>query len=329
VTATKVLLAGAILLCPLVSQAKIIPYPGALASLDEAIQSAASGDTVLVAPGKYTETFRMKSGVVLRSSAGRDSTIIVSPGTGLDPLKERLIECIGVDSTTVIEGFTLDHGKSNGAAIYCENSYLTIRENLISGFGWGIDLRRSPALVVGNIVERCTPFAVLILSCSPKLYRNEIRNNASTAIDISGNKSTPDIGGSKENANKFYGNQGAIRVSGRKDVAAQWNDWGWETTAEMEREGYPSDIIAITDGNDFGKSHRGRGKIDYRNWIKPPPVKQASSGPRSQPNAGTEAGSAGGASGEGSANRVVPWAAGAILVGIFVAFAARRKRVGR
>jgi len=267
----------------------------------------------------------MKSGVVLRSSAGRDSTTIASPGTGLEPLKERLIECIGVDSTTVIEGFTLDHGKSTGAAIYCEDSPLTIRGNSIGGFGWGIHLRHSPALIVDNIIEKCSPFAVLIVSCSPKLHRNDVRNNATIGIEISGNKSFPEIGGSAENANKFYGNPVTIRVSGRKDVNAHWNDWGWETTAEMEREGYPADIVALVDGNDFGKSHRGRGKLDYRNWVKPPPAKQASSETPAVPSAATDAGSA---SENGSAN-YLPLGVGAAVVVILAALAARRKRAPR
>lgn len=321
-TAKNLVILGAALLLSTKSSAKTIPYPGEFATLDATAQAASPGDTVLVAPGNYQETVRMKSGIVLRSSAGRDSTVLTSPGTGLEPLTERLIECIGVDSTAAIEGFTLDHGKSFGAGIYCENSKPSIRNNLIRGFGWGIDMRRSAAYVADNVVEGCSTFAVLIVGCSPTLHRNEIRNNKTIAIEVAGNHSQPVIGGSPENANKVYGNMAAIRVSGRKDVVANYNDWGWEATEEMRQEGYPADIIAIIDGNDFGKSHRGRGRLDYRNWITAPPAKVASS------NATAHTAARDSTASQAQSNERRPYLplglAGVVVV--IVALAARRRR---
>ena len=322
-TAKNLVILGATLLLAAKSSAKTIPYPGEFATLDAAAQAASPGDTVLVAPGHYEETVRMKSGIVLRSSAGRDSTVLTSPGTGLEPLKERLVECIGVDSTAAIEGFTLDHGKSSGAGIYCENSKPAIRQNWIRGFGWGIDLRHSPAYLDDNIVEGCLTFAVLAVSCSPTFHRNEIRNNKSIAIEIAGNHSQPEIGGSRENANKLYGNVVAIRVSGRKDVVANYNDWGWETTEEMRQEGYPSDIDVFVDGNDFGKSHRGRGKIDYRNWITAPPAKVASS---NGPGHAAKRDSTAAQAQSNERRPYLPLGLTGAVVAIFVAMAARRRR---
>jgi hypothetical protein len=312
---------GAAFLFPAATSAKIISHPGEFATIDAAVQAAGAGDTVLVALGTYQETIRMKSGVVLRSSAGRDSTILISPAAGLEPLKERVIECIGVDSTAVIEGFTFDHGKSFGAAIYCENAKPSIKSNLIRGFGWGIHLKHSPAYLADNIVEGCTTFAVLIVGCSPTLHRNEIRNNYSLALEISGNHSQPQIGGSLENANKFYGNSGAVRISGRKDVVANWNDWGWETTEEMNKEGYPSDIIGIVDGNDFAKSHRGRGKLDYRNWITASTAKVASA-----PAAASSPESESSVENKEEKRSYLPLGLSGVVVVILVALAARRRR---
>jgi hypothetical protein len=262
--------------------------------------------------------------VVLRSSAGRDSTTIVSPAGGLEPLTERLIECIAVDSTTVIEGFTFDHGKSQGAGIYCEqNSRPSIRHNLIRGFGWGIHLKHSPAELTDNIVEGCLTFAVLVMGCSPILHKNEIRNNSSVAIEIAGNHAQPEIGGSPENANKFYGNNGAIRISGRKDVMANWNDWGWETTEEMNKKGYPADIIAIVDGNDFGKTHRGRGMLDYRNWITAPPAKHAVSAAH---HSGQDSTSSAAVSKDREKKTLLPLGLSGVVVIIIIAMAKRRRR---
>jgi hypothetical protein len=320
VNATKILgtLLVALSLFSKASSAKTIPYPGEFPTLDAAVQAASAGDTVLVAPGTYQESVRMKSAVVLRSSAGRDSTTLVSPGNAPDPLKERVIECIGVDSTTVIQGFTIDHGKSYGLAFYCENSKPSIRDNLIRGFGWGMHLKHSPAYIADNIVENCTAFGLLIMGCSPTVHRNEFRNNTGFAIDISGNHSQPEIGGSAENANKLYGNAGAVRISGRKDVVAHWNDWGWETTEEMKKEGYPSDIIAFMDGNDFGKSHRGRGKLDYRNWITASTAKVAAvaSAPESASSVENKE----------EKRSYLPLGLSGVVIVILVALAARRRR---
>jgi hypothetical protein len=35
----------------------------------------------------------------------------------------------------------------------------------------------------------------------------------------------------------------------------------------MSSKGYPADITVIFDGNDRLRSHRGKGKVDYRHWI--------------------------------------------------------------
>ena len=69
-------------------------------------------------------------------------------------LEERLFECLdGIDRSTIIEGFSLDGSSMPGAGIYCENGSPTIRGNRISGFGWGINLRHSTALIEENTIE--------------------------------------------------------------------------------------------------------------------------------------------------------------------------------
>jgi hypothetical protein len=240
------------------------------AQIQAAVLAAARGDTVLVGPGEYSELIQMKNGVVLRSAAGPDSTILLNPGLGEGPLDERLLECLdGIDRSTVIEGFTLDANGLSGCGIYCENASPTIRGNVIRGFGWGINLRYSEARVEENTIERCASFGMMVFASSPEIFRNVIRNNAPAGISISGKESLPVIGGSRENANKIYANPRAIQNSSRNDIDATWNDWGWEVTAQMEASPYPTDVTTITDGNDFSRVARGKGKVDYRHWIRP------------------------------------------------------------
>ncbi len=306
------------------------PHPGSFATIGEAIQAASPGDTVLVSPGRYVEKFRMKNGVTLRAALGPDSTILVSPGGAESFMVENLIECPeGIDSTTVIEGFSLDPSGIPGAGIHCESSSPTIRGNVIRRFGWGIRLRNSRAIVEDNLIEETSAFGILISASSPTIRRNEIRNNRAAGIEIAGKESFPVIGGSLRDANKIYSNAYGIRNGSRNDLKVTFNDWGWETTEEMNRESYPSDIITLVDGNDFGKTHRGRGKLDYRDWIKPGDLVPASNAPGGAAGAGApppsgESGTpAGGAGGIG---RWVPIAAALVLVAVFAGAVSRRKR---
>jgi hypothetical protein len=324
-------LATALILCRgEAGLAATIPYPGDHPSLQASVDAASPGDTVLVLPGTYTENVVLKKGVSLRSSAGRDSTTLASPGGAPELRLERLIQCLsGIDSTTTIEGFTLDAARHSGMGIYCEEASPVIRGNLLRGFGWGINLRHSRSLVVGNIVELCNALPVSMFASSPRFWNNEFRSNlSSSAIHVTGAKSHPVIGGSLEHANKIYGNQSAIRMDTKNDIDATWNDWGWETTEEMNAKGYPADIIAIIDGNDFEKTHRGRGKVDYRNWITAetaPKVAQAAPAGADPAPSGSASSAPPVAEGSRKLSPVVPLAVAAVLVAVFVGAARRRK----
>lgn len=316
--------------------AKTILHPGSAPSIQDAIALSAAGDTVLVAPGRYAEKFHLKNGVVVRAAAARDSTVLVSPGGAPELMLERLVECgADVDSTTVLEGFTLEDGNFSGAGVYCEGGSPTVRGNVFRGFGWGLNLRNSRAFIEDNVIEKSKAFGILVFASSPTIIRNEIRENGGSALEISGKESRPIVGGSKENANRIYGNVISLSNASRNDIDATWNDWGWETTEEMKREGYPSDIIVIVDGNDFGKTHRGRGTVDYRNWRtpdavaakSPAPVNEASSGQASPP---VDANGSVAESTSPRPGRSIPaWApitGAALLIGVFVAAARRRNR---
>jgi parallel beta-helix repeat protein len=213
----------------------------------------------------------MKNGVVLRSSAGPDSTFLDGPSLSEKPLDERLLECLaGVGPSTVIEGFQMRSGAVRGAAIYCEGASPTIRGNVIRDWGWGINLRDSSnAVVEDNLIDGCKAFGISVFASSPIIRRNTLSNNDPRAISIGGRKSHPIIGGHKQDANRIFGSRYAIFNESRNDIVATWNDWGWATTTEMERYPYPTDVSVIQDGNDRGDTHRGRGKVDYRHWILP------------------------------------------------------------
>ncbi len=269
------------------ARAAVVHVPKEHATIQAGVLAASAGDTVLVAPGAYAELIRMKNGVVLRSSAGPDSTRLESPGGAASPLEDRLFECMeGIDRSTVIEGFLMQAGMVRGAAIYCNQASPTIRGNVLRTWGWGIDLRDSSnAIIEDNLIEDCRAFGIHVFASSPIIRRNTLANNDPRAISVGGRKSRPVIGGSKKDANRIYGSRYAIVNESRNDIDATWNDWGWAASTEMERYPYPTDVSVIQDGNDRGKTHRGRGKVDYRHWLLPTKAEAAAQPGASQPGA--------------------------------------------
>ena len=245
-----------------------IHAPGPYSSIQEAVNEAVAGDTVLVAPGRYTEVIELKNGITFRGADGPDSTVLVNPALTEKLADQRLLVIPeGCDRSTVVEGLHFDGGGSHGVAIMVDHAQPTIRGNTIVGFGWGILLQNSDARIEDNHIHSGSAYGIQVRGSSPEIFRNTIRDQTGHGIGISGKLSRPLIGGSRENANRIYGNQEAIENTCRNDIDATWNDWGWNTASEMEAKGYPADIQAIADGADLERRPRGRGIVDYRNWL--------------------------------------------------------------
>lgn len=268
-TAKPFLVAG-LLAAPALAQSATIHVPRDHATLSDGLAAAAAGDTVLVAPGRYTELVSVPVGVVLLSSAGPDSTVLVTPSLHQSPLEEKVLEVAeGAERSTVIQGFTFDPAEHHGTGVYCEKASPTIRGNrFLPGFGFAINMRDAAPLVEENEIAGSVTFGILVFASSPEIVRNEFHDCTPRAIEISGAKSKPVIGGRSGQGNRFYSNQLDIVNSSVNDIDATHNDWGWATTAEMESKPWPADIASITDGNDQSKkTRRGRGVVDYRNWV--------------------------------------------------------------
>jgi hypothetical protein len=144
---------------------------------------AVSGDKVLVKAGTYTEHLVMVDGVVLVSESGRDVTTIQPEVPG-----QPLIRCIAVGSGATVEGFTIEGGDSPlGSGIFCLNSSVNIRDNMIadnysSDDGGGIAyVDGGWAVIEGNIfvgnVAADSGGALLLENSSPTVQGNEFENN--------------------------------------------------------------------------------------------------------------------------------------------------------
>lgn len=90
----------------------VLRVPAQYARIHAALQAAQPGDTVLVAPGTYTENiiWPQRNGLVLLGEGGAAATVI--DGSAMAAVVS--IESALVDSSTVLRGFTLRNGLTQG-----------------------------------------------------------------------------------------------------------------------------------------------------------------------------------------------------------------------
>ena len=91
---------------PPVLVAETLHVPAEFASIQSAINAGAQGDTVLVAPGTYSEKIRIvEKGIVLTSSYGAEATILTDPQGA--PTDTSMIWLERTPPGTEISGFTM------------------------------------------------------------------------------------------------------------------------------------------------------------------------------------------------------------------------------
>jgi Right handed beta helix region len=133
-----------------------IRVPADYASIQQAINAAVNGDTVVVSPGTYYETidFRGKA-IAVTSEQGAQVTIIDGHGAGSVASFK-----LGETRDAVLSGFTLRGGYTNvfgGGGIAILSSSPTIRDNIITdnqvcGSGAGINSMFGSPLIEHNTI---------------------------------------------------------------------------------------------------------------------------------------------------------------------------------
>jgi len=144
---------------------KILTVPETFSSIQAAIDSARTGDSIVVAPGAYNVgsapiDFRGKR-IVLTSREGPEATFLESDGA-----TSRVVTfASGETPDTVLSGFTIRKGsvesqEHGGAGILCLGSSPTIKNNVITGniargsAGGGIASYQGDPCFFNNIVLR-------------------------------------------------------------------------------------------------------------------------------------------------------------------------------
>jgi parallel beta-helix repeat protein len=230
-----------------------------------ALRQASYGDTVLVSPGRYRLQAKIRSGVVLTSTDGPDSTVLFNKRWHI----LRLDDC---DMLTKISGFTFE-GKGCNVAFACTTGAPIIEGNVIKQSWDGIILYKCNALIKDNIIQGCNRGIYMDYS-DPEVVDNVVRNNGDgismissapviarcelerngRAVLIHGH-SYPTIGGSLETANSFIANGYSIYNAGLRIEGTQYTD---------EKE------VAVATYNYWGglcpEDGKMRGEVVYRPW---------------------------------------------------------------
>jgi hypothetical protein len=112
------------------TSATVILVPSQYPTIQQGLNAAASGDTVLVAPGNYPENISWPfiDGILLTSEYGPDNTVIDGCNA------QRVIDFpnMAFSNTTVINGFTIQNGYAlQGAGIYIYQGSPSILGNVI------------------------------------------------------------------------------------------------------------------------------------------------------------------------------------------------------
>jgi hypothetical protein len=203
------------LAAPVIGHAKTIHVPLDYGMIQEAINAAVDGDTVLVAPGVYYELIDFKGkGITVMGSDGPDTTFICG---GFFGSVVTFQSGEGLDS--VLNGFSIVYGSGTfdptwgylGGGIYCIGSSPMISENIISN-----NLAMGSLDTMGGGGGICTSF-----NSSPTIIKNTIIDNTHTGPSWEGSgvgitvayNSAPLIEGNIISGNSsLNGNGGAITV---------------------------------------------------------------------------------------------------------------------
>lgn len=139
-----------------VSQAQVIRVPADFPSIQQAIDAAVNGDTVLVSPGTYHENINYNGKAITVGSlylTNQDTSFITQTIIDGDSISSVATFADGGDTTSVLCGFTLTNGFSfAGGGILIENSNPVISHCIISGnhstdHGGGIYCSNSSAIL--------------------------------------------------------------------------------------------------------------------------------------------------------------------------------------
>ncbi|HKC70244.1 MAG TPA: right-handed parallel beta-helix repeat-containing protein, partial [Terriglobales bacterium] len=139
-----------------------IHVPSDQPTIQAAISAANTGDTVLVAPGTYSENINFSGKAITVTSSGGASVTVIDGGHA----GSVLTFATGEGPSSILNGFTIQNGAANFE-------------------GGGIDISSASPTITNNVIQNntaCSDGAGIAVSFgSPKIQGNTIQNNTQVA----------------------------------------------------------------------------------------------------------------------------------------------------
>ncbi|MHC4946318.1 MAG: right-handed parallel beta-helix repeat-containing protein [Planctomycetota bacterium] len=169
-----------------------IYVPDDYSTIQEGIDAAVNGDSIVVKPGKYVENIDFKGkSIVVKSQYGPERTIIDGNMT---------TSVVTFDNTegtdSILQGFTVTNGKGTyipgwgfcGGGIYCSQASPTLTGNIITQndvdyFGGGIYCHNCSPVITNNIIDSNSSLSGGGIGCWTSfatIHNNTICRNQST-----------------------------------------------------------------------------------------------------------------------------------------------------
>lgn len=176
--------------------ANTIHVPADQPTIQQAIDAAVAGDTVLVSPGKYKEHIDFKGKAITVTSVQGPAVTIIDGGKTVFPVVTFESQ-EGLSSR--LSGFTIRNGAASfgsginltGASATITNNYFTLNNEGSGGYGAAIGGNGSSAVVEDNVFWKNTcdgqflsGVVSFINTSSPIIANNIFHNNACRAIDM-------------------------------------------------------------------------------------------------------------------------------------------------
>jgi nitrous oxidase accessory protein NosD len=136
------------------AMARDIVVPRDHATIGEAMESAGSGDTVYVKPGRYNERVKIKEGVSLVSFAGRDGNELI-PGPGNRKVLRRAVRTIIDGAGLEAPGYLVSFPKDTTAPMKLDGFTIINMPKYRTGINlFLVEVRGCSPEVVNNIVAK-------------------------------------------------------------------------------------------------------------------------------------------------------------------------------